>query len=108
MLNQFVVTAAARNGAKFFRTIKHFEDDAGIISKSAHDSDIHIDIIGQATSAQTIDNLFELFAFSAFAQDGKYGIGQVAKFLDRLCPRLALRFVDYLQQFVPTIGRYIF
>src|SRR5438093_845105 len=105
--DQLIVTSAARDGAKFSRAVKHLKHDTGIISKSANDPDIDRHKICQATPIQSIDQFAELLAFACAFQSRKDGIGKVAEFLGGLLTRLAPKFVNRLQKFVPAIGRHV-
>ena len=49
LLNQIVVAAAPRERAQFAAAIECFEDDTGIIGKAAHDPEIDLYKLGQAT-----------------------------------------------------------
>ena len=95
--NQIIVTPAAGDGAKLPGTIEHLEHDSGVIGKPTNDSHIDRHEIGEAASAQPLNELLQLCAFAAALQRREDGIGKVPEFLCRLLTRFARGFIDRLQ-----------
>ena len=95
--DQIVVAPAAGDCPKLPGTIEHLEHDSGVIGKSTNDSHIDRHEIGEAASAQPINELLQLCAFAAALQRRENGIGKIPEFLCRLLTRLARGFIDRLQ-----------
>ena len=73
--DEVVVTASARKGAKFSRTIERFENDAGVIGEAAHNGEIDPGEASQAARFQAAHDLIELFALSTAIENGENRIG---------------------------------
>ena len=77
--------------------IEYLKDDSAVIGKPTNDPYVERHEIGEAASAQPVNELLQLCAVAAAPQRRENRIGKVPEFLCGLLTRLARGFIDRLQ-----------
>lgn len=76
LVDQVVVTPAAGERSQFSAAIERFENNAGVVCKTANNPEIHLDKIGEAASSKRFEETIEFLAASLAIEDSKNRFGQ--------------------------------